>query len=1076
MQVKFIHNFSESSLSSGRNLFSASAVYDLYMSDELFEAEVIIDDALYLCSYEVKKNRLLASCDCHESTAANLCPHLWASLLAAENFSALRKALQRNISKNIVLKQDTAVAQEFDDFSYEYEKPAKVRPRKNPESAELKSLLQNSTKKLVIEADEDLPDLFYFFDLDKQKPKVDIVVIETYWRSNDSFKPFYYEPESALNSLDREIFLELLRSRIRDPQVLANAFVLQEKDLKNILEAIYNADKTKLYFYNSSAQKPQYRPLRLLSCEKIKIQFAILQQLNSQYEIQAYLQRPDKNISINELLFFNKSGLAITADEVFFLDYGEYFYDFYEIYQTQKRNLPYLLTSEEAQSLYRKFHLEDAEKYLAKTADINLKSVEILPSARLYIKTAEYKYAGKEQLQAELSFDYAGKYCSPDDSEEYFAGNKADEIIKRDKLAEKNLLQKLEELNFYRMDKGDKLWRLLPARLDNAVHSLVYDNWFISAEGKTYRKPQEKKSQIRKADSDWFEIHAEVNFAGQIASLPELLKALKRGNKSVRLDDGTYGILPLEWLEKFTVLTEIGEAVGEKLLFRKQRAAIVAALIDEVIDEFDEHYATLLEKLAEPLKISALNAPSGFNGELRAYQAEGLGWLHTMCKAGLGVCLADDMGLGKTVQVLALLLLRKQAGVQKPSLVVLPRSLVFNWSNEANKFTPMLKQAFYLGANRDEVLAELTEVDILFTTYGTLRANPLELAKQEFDYCILDESQAIKNAESATAKACRTIKADHRLTMTGTPVENSIDELFSQLEFLNPGLFGEKFVEQYRKLGYFLSNEQIKKLQNTVKPFLLRRTKEEVAKDLPEKYEDTVFCELSEEHMFQYKELLQHYREMLLGEEENKQNKEKVSNDKFQVLAALLRLRQAACHPALLNETLQDFISAKQELVVDRIQELAASGRKCLVFSQFTSFLKILEKSIAELSINYCYLDGSSRDRAALVDKFQNDKDVTVFLISLKAGGTGLNLTAAEYVFILDPWWNPAAEAQAIDRAYRIGQKKNVFAYKLIARDTVEEKVMQLQKQKRKLAEAVFSDSPGNKIELNQDDLKFLLE
>ncbi len=378
----------------------------------------------------------------------------------------------------------------------------------------------------------------------------------------------------------------------------------------------------------------------------------------------------------------------------------------------------------------------------------------------------------------------------------------------------------------------------------------------------------------------------------------------------------------------------------------------------------------------------------------------------------------------------------------------------------------MLRQEFYLGAQRNAVLKKLRQVDVLFTTYGTLRQDPAPLAQQRFDYCILDESQAIKYADSAAAKAARSIRADHRLTMTGTPVENRLEELFSQLEFLNPGLFGESFLRHFQSRQLTLNEAQCSRLQAAVRPFLLRRSKEAVAADLPPKREQVIFCDLESEQRARYDELKEYYR----------QQQSESEGSSFQALSALLRLRQAACHPGLLDQQHANEISAKQEFLLERLEELAQSGQKALVFSQFSRFLRLLQPSLQALGLRFCYLDGASSNRAELVQQFQEDSGISVFLISLKAGGVGLNLTAAEYVFILDPWWNPAAEAQAVDRAYRIGQSKPVFAYRLIARDTVEEKVMLLQQNKRQLAKIVFDAAPQQGSSLTRQDLAFLLE
>jgi SNF2 family DNA or RNA helicase len=357
------------------------------------------------------------------------------------------------------------------------------------------------------------------------------------------------------------------------------------------------------------------------------------------------------------------------------------------------------------------------------------------------------------------------------------------------------------------------------------------------------------------------------------------------------------------------------------------------------------------------------------------------------------------------------------------------------------------------------------------TTYGTLRRDILKLKEFVFDYAILDEAQAVKNASSESAKAVRLLKAKHRLALSGTPVENHLGELWSLFEFLNPGLLGSASVFREGAGGRAIDADARRLLSRALRPFILRRTKEQVAPDLPEKLEQTLYVELEPPQRKLYDELRNHYRRSLLPTVE----REGINKSKIQVLEALLRLRQAACHPALVNNEMADAASAKLDALLPQLEEVLDEGHKTLVFSQFTSLLALVKKRLDGAGIVYEYLDGRTRNRAAKVERFQTDPDCKLFLISLKAGGLGLNLTAAEYVFLLDPWWNPAVEAQAIDRAHRIGQTRRVFAYRLIARDTVEEKVLQLQRSKRQLADAIITADNALIRDLGREDLELLL-
>jgi SNF2 family DNA or RNA helicase len=448
-----------------------------------------------------------------------------------------------------------------------------------------------------------------------------------------------------------------------------------------------------------------------------------------------------------------------------------------------------------------------------------------------------------------------------------------------------------------------------------------------------------------------------------------------------------------------------------------------------------------------------------------------LGWLEFLQEFRLGGCLADDMGLGKTIQVLALLMDRRKNQSEKhPSLIVVPKSLLFNWHQECTRFTPQLSVLEYTGLDREALRAEFERNDIVLTTYGTLRRDILHLKETRFDYVVLDEAQTIKNSGSQVAKASRLLQANNRVALSGTPIENHLGDLWSIFEFLNPGMLGRSSI--FKSYANDSEDDNTRNLlSSALRPFILRRTKRQVASELPEKLEQTIYCDMGTEQQRLYNELRDHYRSSLLGMVQ----KQGMGKSKMHVLEALLRLRQAACHPALLEKGTEDHGSAKLDVLVPHLQELLAEDHKALVFSQFTSMLAIVRHHLDRQGITYEYLDGQTRNRAECVERFQTDPDCPVFLISLKAGGLGLNLTAADYVFLLDPWWNPAVEAQAIDRAHRVGQTRHVFAYRLICRGTVEEKIAELQTQKRDLADAILEANNNLIKELSTEDLEMLL-
>jgi SNF2 family DNA or RNA helicase len=402
---------------------------------------------------------------------------------------------------------------------------------------------------------------------------------------------------------------------------------------------------------------------------------------------------------------------------------------------------------------------------------------------------------------------------------------------------------------------------------------------------------------------------------------------------------------------------------------------------------------------------------------------------------------------------------------------VAPRSVLSNWADEAARFAPGLRVFVHSGADRQTPGEHLRDHDLVLVTYGVLRKDAAALSQVAFDYVVLDEAQAIKTAGSESAKAARALKARHRLALTGTPVENHVGELGSLLDFLNPGILGVGGLAALGRGNRRVDPETLSIVARSVRPFLLRRTKAEVARELPDRVEQTLACDLQGDQKRLYDELHAHYRAAI----DKRVRRDGLGKSTVFILEALLRLRQAACHPGLIDERRADDSSAKLDALLERLEALREQGQKALVFSQFTRLLAIVRRRLDERGFEYEYLDGQTKDRAAPVARFQTDSACGVFLISLKAGGLGLNLTAAEYVFLLDPWWNPAVEAQAIDRAHRIGQTRSVIAYRLLARGTVEDKVAELQKQKREMAEALLGGASASLGGLTREDLEQLL-
>ncbi|NPA93947.1 MAG: DEAD/DEAH box helicase family protein [Thermodesulfobacteria bacterium] len=649
-------------------------------------------------------------------------------------------------------------------------------------------------------------------------------------------------------------------------------------------------------------------------------------------------------------------------------------------------------------------------------------------------------------------------------------------LIKRNEQEERKALETIRSFGLSQVGNGlffmdyDTALDALP-KLEK--HGVVLE----AEDGKSFKTGTVKRLFIS-SGIDWFDMDIQVAFGNETLPLPKVISSYLNGQKTVRLASGGRGILPTKWLEKHRRLLELAKNQQTKdgkevLRFPSSHALMVENLLADAEEaKTDRNFEKFRQRLSSFKGISPLKAPAGFKGTLRPYQEEALGWFDFLYKLGLNGILADDMGLGKTVQVLAWLQKIKRRKGFRPNLIVAPTSLVFNWQAEAEKFTPRLKMTVYVGQSRKEQIENFADSDIVLTTYGIIRRDIGRLVKTQFNYCILDESQYIKNPDSLTAKACRLIKARHKLCLTGTPIENHLGELWSQMEFLNPGILGRKdqYMERFAKPAANGNSEVLETLKKLVAPFILRRTKEEVAKELPDKIESIVRCTMTKEQTELYNKIRDHYRASIMQAVESKG----IKRTKMMVLEGLLRLRQAANHPALLGA--EDCTSGKFQQLVELLAESIDGGHKVLIFSQFTKMLGLIRRELDNMGITYEYLDGRTPQakREERVRSFQEDDSIRAFLISLRAGGFGLNLTAADYVFIVDPWWNPAVELQAIDRTHRIGQTKKVVTYRLISKDSVEEKVLGLQEKKQKIVYSILSGSRNLLTNLTAKDLEIL--
>ncbi|MGN6105352.1 MAG: DEAD/DEAH box helicase [Kofleriaceae bacterium] len=634
----------------------------------------------------------------------------------------------------------------------------------------------------------------------------------------------------------------------------------------------------------------------------------------------------------------------------------------------------------------------------------------------------------------------------------------------RDEDAERKLTHRLrDELNLvpgrrveltgreaFQMQNGLAAWLRTDARAANAAKAVMLDARIVI---------------------DGAKVDVELTgTGGRTASIGAALRAWQAGVDLVPLTGGGWGRVPMTWFDRH------GDRVADLLAARGEDHRVpMYALPDlaRLAEDLDEPPPPELERLRPLLDgfdgIPAASTIPGFTGELRAYQQRGVDWLEFCRSAGLGCVLADDMGLGKTIQALAALPGRAADGARRRALVVSPTSVLFNWLAETRRFRPDLEIATYHGARR----ALDPSADVVLTSYPILRNDTEILTAEQWDTVILDESQTIKNPDSQVARAAYKLRANWRLTLSGTPIENRLDELWSQLHFTNPGLLGGRadFQERWAQPISEGDAGAAARLRERIRPCVLRRMKTEVARELPPRTDAIMYVELDEAERITYDAIRAATQREIVSLLE-------AGGGVMAALEALLRLRQAACHTALLPGQLRGSAapnsSSKLERLIEALSDAVADDHRALVFSQWTSLLDLIEPHLRAANIPFVRLDGSTVDRASVVQAFQAPGGPPVMLLSLKAGGTGLNLTAADHVFLIDPWWNPAVEDQAADRAHRIGQDKPVMVYRMVARDTVEERILELQARKRQLADAALAEA-GGAAAITRDDLLALL-
>lgn len=725
--------------------------------------------------------------------------------------------------------------------------------------------------------------------------------------------------------------------------------------------------------------------------------------------------------------------------------------------------------------------IQEYPVYISPRLKVVLSEPDVQPRLRL-------SELNESNLMIRPEFVYEGVELDYAEDTHYVAELKSEtRIIKRNKEEEKKLYEYLRTLHPSFSNQRNNQYYYLP------FDDVMKRGWFIGmlrkvqGEGLSihgfenlkkfrYTTHEPKINMQASASTEWFELIVTIHWGDQQVPLKEIRNAILNHQDTIMLEDGTLGHIPEAWIQQYSLLLRTATEDNGVLRLNKMHFTLLEDMLDKIDGKgIRKEIEDRRRKILEYDSLEKAGLSSEIKASLRPYQLSGFHWLQTLDELGWGGCLADDMGLGKTLQTITFIQYVKEKYPGSTQLVVCPTSLIFNWENELQKFCPTLRFHIHYGSHRALTETHFTDLDVVLTTYGVVRNDVDAFSGFLWQYVILDESQAIKNPDARVTKAVRELRAANRIILSGTPVQNNTSDLYAQFNFLNPGLLGnrEYFNREFGvPIDKFGSQEKTRELKKLIYPFTLRRTKEQVAKDLPDKTVSVLWCTMDSEQRKLYNHYRDGYRNRLL----KKIDEEGIAKSGMDVLEGLLRLRQICDHPALVDKR-EDGIqnSVKIEELIREVQE-NTGDHKLLIFSQFTQMLQLIKAQFEEAGVTYAYLDGktSLKMRKEEVTRFQEDEKIKVFLISLKAGGVGLNLTVADYVYIVDPWWNPAAEQQAIDRAHRIGQKRKVFAYKMICKDTVEEKILRLQEKKQMLADDLIQEDAGFVKNLTRDDVAFL--
>ncbi|WP_345947538.1 DEAD/DEAH box helicase [Mucilaginibacter sp. PAMB04274] len=898
-----------------------------------------------------------------------------------------------------------------------------------------------------------------------KNPLSPVNALELIWDTNDPLELKFYTAISRFqNSVDGKVTasaLNSLKAAIRNPLNLPSyihqsavsekvtATALQQVSLSVIINNIELTVEQKGHFFEISGTL--LIGDNTLKLTDLEIKFGYFVQLNNKLFLVKDLQM------LGTINFFKRRAESLLIHQ-----------SKYSLFQAQilnkledgtKINYRYIKPANQSQLAEQGF-TRDAEKIIY-LSDFG-QHVMIVPVMRY----GEVEIAIRSQKQIN-AIDHKGKYFTVQRNEEA-ERNFTALLLKQHADFEEQLTDDLQYFYLHKKKFLNEDWFL------NAFEDWYADGitifGFNELSGNNLN-PHKAKISVRVLSGiNWFNTELKVYFGKRRAALKHLHKAIRNKTKFVQLDDGTMGVLPAEWVERFTQYFNTAEIGNDELLYTpKANFTSIAQLYDDAMldEEVKAEIYNYQQKLNDFNEIQSVQVSPELQTTLRHYQHQGLNWLNFLDDFNFGGCLADDMGLGKTIQIIAFILLQRQKTKHNTNLLVVPTSLIFNWQAEVQKFAPSIRIHTVYGAGRVKSVEDFDGYELILTSYGTLLSDVNFLKEYYFNYIFLDESQNVKNPDSQRYKAVRLLKSRNKIAITGTPIENNTFDLYSQLSFASPGLLGSKqyFKEIYlTPIDQFQQSKRTKELQEKIRPFVLRRTKEQVANELPEKTEIVLHCEMQTEQRKIYDAYEKEFREFISAT-----TQESLPKKSMYVLKGLTKLRQVCDSPLLLKgEKLPGNASAKIDVLMEQIQS-KAPHHKILIFSQFVTMLNLIRVELQRHHIGHAFLSGNTRNREGVVNDFQENAETRVFLVSLKAGGTGLNLTAADYIYVVDPWWNPAIENQAIDRAYRIGQKKNVVAVRLICPNTVEEKMMQLQETKRELAGSIITDASGFRSLTRQD-------